>query len=293
MAPSFSALGPATTAVVGPLTVDLIDGDRRPGGAVSYAARVAHALGERLAILTIGAADSDRSAFRGHDLALVEDRSLCFEHSGTSSARRLRLIAQPSRPLRASDLPPRWGGVSTLIFAPLLADDVDIASFDAVRGIERRALLAQGLQRCVGREGAVEHLPAPSPLLLPLLTAETSLFLSAEEVRDWDGAALPALVAGCARVVITQGAEGATVYRAGDATLHVEVTPAKVVDTTGAGDVFATAFMLALAAGAGDGAAARLASASAAASIERPGAAEISASDIESRGRPRTTRGAP
>ncbi len=280
------------TAVIGPLTVDIIDGERRPGGAVAYAARIARALGQRLAILTIGAPDSDLSAFDGHDLTLIEDSSLTFEHSHTRAARRLRLLGRPSRPLRGSDRPANWDGISTLILAPLLSDDIDIQSFDAGGVIQRRALFGQGLQRCPGPDETIGHSPQPSQRLLPLLTAETSLFLSAEEIRGCADTLAPSLARACARVVVTEGADGATVHRSDRAPLHVEAAPAKVVDTTGAGDVFATAFMIALAAGAEDDAAASLASASAAVSIERRGAASISAAEIESRGRPRTTGGA-
>jgi sugar/nucleoside kinase (ribokinase family) len=287
MAPSSPSI-----AAIGPLTLDVIDGESRPGGAVAYAARIAHALGERVAILTIGAADTDLSAFVSHELTLIDDRSLSFEHSTVDGARRLRLLARPSRPLRSSDVPAHWDGLTTLILAPLLADDLDLDSFAAISGIERRALLAQGLQRRVGRDQLIEHQRAPSAGLLPFLTPDTSLFLSTEETAAWDSDTLPALVDSCARVVITEGADGAVVHRAGERSLHVDAAPANVVDSTGAGDVFATAYMLALAAGAEDAAAARLASASAAAAIEQPGAAAISAAAIESRARPQTTVGA-
>jgi ribokinase len=100
------------------------------------------------------------------------------------------------------------------------------------------------------------------------------------------------LIDACARVVVTEGADGATIHRADCPSLHVDAAAANAVDTTGAGDVFATAFMLALAAGSSDDAAARLASASAAAAVERPGAAAISIDDIEARPRPRTFVGA-
>ncbi|HJM74414.1 MAG TPA: PfkB family carbohydrate kinase [Dehalococcoidia bacterium] len=287
MAPSSPSI-----AVIGPLTLDVIDGERRPGGAVAYAARIAHALGECIAILTIGAADADLSAFDGHELTLIDDRSLTFEHSAIDASRRLRLLARPSRPLGNSDIPGRWSGLTTLIFAPLLPDDVDLDSFSAISRIERRALLAQGLQRRVGRDGVIEHQHAPALGLLPFFTPDTSLFLSTEETAGWDSDALPALIDACARVVITDGADGAVVHRAGERSLHVEAAPADVIDTTGAGDVFATAYMLALAAGADDAAAARLASASAAAAIEQPGAGALTATAIESRARPLTTVGA-
>ena len=44
-------------------------------------------------------------------------------------------------------------------------------------------------------------------------------------------------------VVLTRGARGATVY-AGDGVLHVPAFPAREVDPTGAGDVFAAAFAI-------------------------------------------------
>ena len=287
MAPSSPSV-----AVIGPLTLDVIDGEKRPGGAVAYAARIAHALGERIAILTIGAAHADLSAFAGHELTVIDDRSLSFEHVEVDSSRQLRLLARPSRPLRGSDVPRHWGGLTTLIFAPLLPDDVDLDSFAAISGITRRALIAQGLQRRVGPAQVIEHQHAPAAGLLSFVTPDTSLFLSADEIEGWDSDALRALIDACERVVTTEGAAGAVVHRTGERSLHVDAAPANVVDTTGAGDVFATAYVLAIAAGAADAAAARLASASAAAAIERPGSGGITAAAIESRGRPRTTVGA-
>ena len=70
-----------------------------------------------------------------------------------------------------------------------------------------------------------------------------------------------------------EGAEIRT--HAGDAEVvrHIPALPAQVVDATGAGDVFATALILAMRAG--DDVAGRLAAACAAACVERPGSAPL------------------
>lgn len=49
--------------IVGAMTWDVFGGERRPGGAVSFAARAAAALGVRARILTISGADADLAAF--------------------------------------------------------------------------------------------------------------------------------------------------------------------------------------------------------------------------------------
>jgi sugar/nucleoside kinase (ribokinase family) len=72
--------------------------------------------------------------------------------------------------------------------------------------------------------------------------------------------------------VVTRGAGGADIYRAGEEPLHIDAAPATPVDTTGAGDAFAAAFSAALACGAGDAQAGALAARVAAATVEHAGA---------------------
>jgi sugar/nucleoside kinase (ribokinase family) len=86
------------------------------------------------------------------------------------------------------------------------------------------------------------------------------------------------------RLVVTRGAEGASVYR-GEERFEVPACPAAAVDTTGAGDTFATAFILASSRlRLDDVEAARLASAYAAAGVERVGPAPLPPlSEIERR----------
>ncbi|RYF82930.1 MAG: carbohydrate kinase [Comamonadaceae bacterium] len=61
-----------------------------------------------------------------------------------------------------------------------------------------------------------------------------------------DAAAQAWLAAGPTAVLLTRGAQGATLYRPGAAPLQVAPPPVQVVDTIGAGDTFAAALSVAL-----------------------------------------------
>lgn len=270
---------PSQVLVVGAFTADVFADETRPGGAVSYAARTASALGRRLSILTIGDPDTDLTALDAHDLTLVPDTTLTLAHSETTAGdRRLTLRARPSRPLAASDLPEGWDSPSLLILAPLLPDDIDLQSFHAVAPDAPRGLLGQGLQRTVAPSSTIVTRSRPSSDLLQAMTATTTLFLSAEETNNWVREDITLLIGHGARFVVTRGAAGVSVYGGGHDAIELDAVPLESgdpVDSTGAGDVFATAFMLAVAEGQDDAAAAQIASELAAAAVERVGAAPL------------------
>ena len=270
---------PPPVLIVGPVTldhfVDVADARRDiPGGAVSYAARAATALGQRLAILTIGGPEANIDALAGHDVCRVEtDATLTFELSRTDAERELRVLARPNRPLRASDLPSGWERARLLILAPLLPDDIDIASFAALDAPDGPAIIAQGLQRHVEPSSAVVMLSQPSPTLLQYSSPANWVFLSSDETSPWTRTDHDALLRRPGHLVVTRGADGADIYSGAGAPSHVDAWPARPIDTTGAGDVFATVFMLSL--HDGERRAARLASAYAAAAVEVAGAAAL------------------
>lgn len=259
--------------IAGALSLDLFGGERRAGGAIAYAARAAAALGVRARLLALAGPDADLAALGGHELELVRaERTLTFAHGrGAGGARRLRLSRRPGRALSAAGLPPRWrGGHDLLLLAPLLPDDLDLASFAALPA-RRRGLLAQGLLRETGADGRVGHAGAPPAALLAAADARTSVFVSEEETARWDGPALATLAAAAERVVVTRGARGAEVLRGAERIGAPAARAARAADATGCGDVFAAAFMVALARGADDAEAGRIGAALAAAALERTG----------------------
>ena len=230
--------------IVGAVTEDQFAGRRVVGGAVAYAARVAVAIGQRATILTIAAPGADLSVLDGHDVHCVQaETTLSFAHDDRDGRSVLRLVASPARPLTAADLPPRWREARAVILAPLLPDDIDIDSFAALPGVRERLLIAQGLQRVVDGASAVTHRCAPAGALIRAATRTTDVVLAAGEVAQWAASDLQRVAMGARRFVITRGAEGAEIHERGSI-VRVPAVAANAVDTTGAGDVFATALFL-------------------------------------------------
>ena len=215
--------------------------------------------------------------FEGHEVRWVESSAtLTYRHRYPRGERELTVLDRPDRPLTWDDLPEAWTDADVLVLAPLLPDDIDVRSFRALEGLRERALFAQGLLREATPGEPVRMADGYPYPLFGATGPDTSIFLSGEEVAGWPRAAIEAVWSASRRIVVTRGVRGAEV-RSGLRRFHVQtaVTSGPVVDTTGAGDVFATAFILALAAGDSEEEAARLASVYAAANIEQRGASPL------------------
>ncbi|PNH05104.1 hypothetical protein TSOC_008665 [Tetrabaena socialis] len=252
--------------LVGTVTIDVVDDGSRPaGGAVSYAAAAARAYGIRACVVTVASADADLSVFDGHELHVVPAPStLTFEHtySWFGHQRKLRVTANPNVTLSRSHVPRHCQRARTIILGPLTQYELDAGSFleydglldQLLRGRQHIGLLAQGFQRRLAQDGRVLPLQSPTPQLLGGLgrRRRVTLFLSDVETEPWSEDWLGLVVRSSERVLITRGSLGATEYN--ETGVHaVNIVPVDVVrDTNGAGDVFATAYMLALARGLSD-----------------------------------------
>ncbi len=258
---------PEPVLLVGPVSIDEIAGERRLGGTVSYAASVVAAFGLRARILTIAAPDADLSLLSAsHDLHVAQDSAtLTFAFSQTPQGRQLTTLARPSRPLTASDLPAAWRSPAILILGTLIEGDIDLDSFGSIASSASHiAIATQGLQRHATPAVTTGPLTDLSSLI-QLCTHSTSLFRSAREASVWTADQLPAILATGARVITTNGERGAEVQRAEGDRQIPPVSFESEIDATGAGDIFASAFILTL--HEGDAAAGRLAAAFAAASV--------------------------
>src|SRR6185437_13487566 len=150
------------------------------------------------------------------------------------------------------DIPARWRRCEVALLAPVAGE----VAPGLAATLEARVIGAapQGWLRAWDATGRVR----PQPLdgaAQDALRSLTALILSRE---DLTGPAAPAAaqdaadqtLSAWARLVpliaVTRGAEGADLYRAG-AVERYSGSPAREVDPTGAGDVFAAAFLSALA----------------------------------------------
>jgi sugar/nucleoside kinase (ribokinase family) len=224
---------------VGHLTVDRFGEDVRVGGAALYAALTAHRLGLSAGILTSHAEDFPLDALPPQIEVVTLDaaRTTTFEHRRDGERRELRVVAA-ARPIGVDDVPEDWNDAPIVLLAPVL-NEVDPLVAKAF-GDASLGAAAQGWLRGLGRDGLVSPTPwAPPDFLLGTLQA---LFLSREDV----GADVAGAVELFQRVpmgALTAGDAGALLFVNGER-YEVRPHPVREVDGTGAGDVFAAAFLI-------------------------------------------------
>jgi len=238
--------------VVGHATRDVLpNGSWRLGGGVAYACVTASRLGLRVGVLTSAPLDVFSALREALPNAVVVNvpasEATTFENIYDVTGRRQFLRARAEQ-LALDHLPPAWAEARIVLLAPL-AQEVDPAFAQEFP----RALVAaapQGWLRRWDTSGAVSPGPlAVAPQLLPYVRA---LVLSRDDLLlpDADSeqkAQADAIIAGWARevalVAVTRGAAGADLYTNGGPAESFSGVAAREVDPTGAGDIFAAAFL--------------------------------------------------
>jgi sugar/nucleoside kinase (ribokinase family) len=254
--PSIGGLaGPTgpTVLIVGAATRDVDASDRRGwrlGGTVSYAAMAAARLGARvLALIGVDeqaatAEELDVLRAAGVDVSLVPlERGPLFENTQTATGRH-QVVHEVSDLMPVAALPDEWRAAETILLgavaSELGADWAEPFPADSFVG-----LTWQGLLRELVPGRPVTRLPLSAS---PLVRRADALALSAEDARA-GGPPLRELVRDGQRLLLTHGEFGAAeLWFAGDR-LHGRAIPPiprrEPLDTTGAGDVFFTAWLVA------------------------------------------------
>jgi 1D-myo-inositol 3-kinase len=263
---------PLHAVVCGHVTLDRVASGLVPGGSAYYAGHAWRALGARTSVLTAAADDLPAAALAGLEaVRSPASRTTVFVNAHAASGARRQRVEASAPPLDPARLPADWRAPDVLHLAPVLAE-TDLAAF---RGATRARLVglgAQGLVRRVGPGGAVEQPPWDfDPADLGFVHAA---FVGEDDLRG-QGDLVARLAAAVPVVVLTLGARGCEVVVTGRRTRRVGVFPAEEIDPTGAGDVFAAAFLHALARGLEPVEAARLGAAAASIAIEGEGGAAL------------------
>ncbi len=238
---------PVEYLLVGHVTHDLLpQGGYTVGGTASYAALTASALGRRVGVLTSAGQDFDPALFK--DVASL----VCLPSPVTTTFENLYLNGHReqfaysvARPLTVAHIPQPWRAVPLVHIGPVIGEcDPSLVSYFAGRAFV--GVTPQGWMRSVDAEGHVHRRPwREAEQVLPLASA---VVLSIEDIEgEWRTAR--AFAEQTHILVVTTAARGGVLFVDGDeepfGALAVEE-----VDPTGAGDIFATAFFIALATGA-------------------------------------------
>ncbi len=260
--------------VIGHLTKDLYPGGYKIGGTVTFSALTARNLGHQARIVTCCSDDIDLSRLPG-DVQIEAQRcesTTTFENIYHDGRRRQFLRAR-ARSLTCADVPEAWQASRIVHFGPLdqEVDEKLIDCFpDALIG-----LTPQGWMRRWDEQGLVSPTVwSPSDALLARADA---VILSEEDVGG-DLALVESFARQVRVLVLTAGWQGSTVYAGG----RVRAFPSpqvSEVDPTGAGDIFAAAFLSALAQTGNPWRAAQFANCVAAHSVERSGLDSIPTRD--------------
>jgi sugar/nucleoside kinase (ribokinase family) len=211
-----------------------------PGGSVSYASLAAQRLGWEAAMATAAGPEFDPARdLPGIDVFVSRGRATTrFVNEYSEDGTRQQFLSSRAAPVDLAVVPAAWHEPDVLLLGPVAGEMPKGAAlaFQA----EVVGAIAQGWLRQFLPDGAVRPGPWDDPG--GDLEGVHVLFLSQHDTEDALAAAR-SLLARVPIVVLTRGWRGSLVLTR-EATLDVPTLPRPEVDPTGAGDVFATAFLL-------------------------------------------------
>lgn len=240
MLPDTSPPLPVDFLAIGHICHDLLPGGRVVGGAAAYTAATAQALGCRSAAITssspaeVWAADLPGIAI--HNLPAPE--TTIFENVYTPTG-RVQTIHAVAAPLTTEIVPPAFARAPVVFLGPI-ANEVDPQLIDLFSN-SLVGIGPQGWMRRWDERGRVYQVDwTDAARTLPLAAAT---FVSTEDLPHQAAVAEYARLAPL--LIVTEGANGCTVYYRSEAH-HFPAPKVRAVDTTGAGDIFAAAYLVRL-----------------------------------------------
>jgi len=257
------------------LVIGVVCKDLRPdgftvGGTATYSSLTARNLGARVGVITSAAPDFPlHETLAGVEvLCLPSAETTVFENIYVDGARRQVIRAVAER-ISSTAIPPAWRRSDIVHLGPLAQEfGADLAEG---WGDALVALTPQGWMRRWDSTGRV--FPCRWEGAEQLLRVSDVLILSEEDVGgDWSQ--IEVLAQWAKTMVVTSGWQGSTVFHQGE-TRHFPARPVREVDPTGAGDIFAAAYLIRLEETGDPWESARFANCVASLSVEKSGIASI------------------
>ncbi|MFQ5420712.1 MAG: PfkB family carbohydrate kinase [Anaerolineae bacterium] len=226
--------------VIGHASKDLTPAGVQIGGTVSFSGQTAPVLGCRTAVLTSTGPDLDIAAALPHVTLqnIPAITSTTFENV-YAAAGRTQTLHSRAQPITAAHIPADWQRASIVHLGPVANEvDPDIIHLFSNSLI---GLTPQGWLRGWDADGRVH--PQPWPQAEQILPHAAAVILSREDLAD--ETVLEQFRQWSPLLVLTDGYRGCTVFL-GDESRHILAPPVEEVEPTGAGDIFAAAFLIRL-----------------------------------------------
>ena len=223
--------------IAGHIVKDLLPDGWRAGGGALYASAQARALGLNAGVITACASDIDPdkelSGVEWHVVPSADTTT--FENTYVEGVRTQRLAGQ-GRPVAFDDIPSDWLDAPVVLLTPVFHDVAPSLPRQLSKPRRLVGLGAQGWLRRLDSERVLPGNVEPRPEWLH----GDIVFVSDEDVSDAEAVSIwreqvPV-------VVLTLGRRGCIVWDA-DGRHELPALYSQEVDPTGAGDVFAAAFL--------------------------------------------------
>jgi sugar/nucleoside kinase (ribokinase family) len=262
--------------VVGHVCQDILPGGGLGlGGSVSYAATAALQMGCRVGVVT--------SAGPGLELTdtLPDAQIVCHRSESTTifeniyhNGKRTQYLHQRADVITGDHIPVAWRS-APMVYLGSIDQEIDAGVFHCFSPDSLICVMPQGFFRRWDERGLVSFIEWTPPedvlrRIDVLVISELDVPDPEQQVREWQDLVKV--------MVVTRADRGATVYRAGECCHH----PARLtqqVDPTGAGDVFAAAYLIRYSETRDACESACFANAAASFSIEQPGVLGIPTRD--------------
>jgi len=225
--------------VIGHITQDLTAVGPTIGGTAAYSARTAHALGCRVGIVT-AVADGllNTELLEGIDIYNIgAERSSTFSNLNTPAG-RIQTVHHVAPQIKYHHIPDVWRTTPMVHLGPVL-HEID---HDIVRSFPDSNLFItpQGYYRSWNENGLVSFAEWPEAKFV--LNNCQAAVLSIEDLNHNEKYA-EQLAQAISILIITKGSEGADLYYEGFKQ-HYSVEKEEELDSTGSGDIFASAFFI-------------------------------------------------
>jgi sugar/nucleoside kinase (ribokinase family) len=225
--------------VIGHITQDLLADGSRLGGTAVYSSLVAQRLGKKVAVYTSCENTLDLSDLSGIEIInQSSERTTTFKNEYKQSGREQHLLSQADE-LDLANIPQSWKKAPIVHLAPV-AKEIKLAVGNLFPDSTILYSL-QGWLRQWDSDGKVSPAPIPhSDQKIPRNAA--AAILSDEDLINQHDE-LERLVQIFPLLVLTLGKDGAKIYQ-DQLITPIPVEPAIEIDPTGAGDIFAAAFII-------------------------------------------------